>query len=78
MSPLPGGDAAGLEHLEVRHVHPYEAIKAYLCPGCHHEIPPRTGHEVVVPIDAPDLRRHWHSACWRIEVRRRTGGKPRR
>ncbi|MGA0878945.1 MAG: hypothetical protein ACO3SP_07475, partial [Ilumatobacteraceae bacterium] len=28
------------------------------------EIPPRLGHYVAVPRDAPDLRRHWHRACW--------------
>jgi hypothetical protein len=22
------------------------------------------GHMVTVPRDAPDLRRHWHKACW--------------
>ena len=29
------------------------------------------GHEVVVPVGAPDLRRHWHTGCWRREARRR-------
>ncbi len=48
----------------VRHVQPYEATKTYRCPGCDHEISPGTGHEVVVPSDAPDLRRHWHTGCW--------------
>ena len=28
---------------------PYQAVKAYRCPGCDHEIPPGLGHEVVVP-----------------------------
>jgi hypothetical protein len=51
--------------LEIRHVQPYEAAKAYRCPGCDHEIPPGTGHEVVVPLAAPELRRHWHTGCWR-------------
>ena len=35
--------------IEVRHIQPYEAVKAYRCPGCDHEIPPGLGHEVVVP-----------------------------
>ncbi len=48
----------------VRRVQPYEATKAYLCPGCQREIPPGTGHVVVVPDEAPDLRRHWHHGCW--------------
>ncbi|MFM2114694.1 MAG: hypothetical protein RI908_435, partial [Actinomycetota bacterium] len=26
--------------VEVRRVQPYEATKAYLCPGCNREIPP--------------------------------------
>lgn len=48
----------------MRHVQPYEATKEYRCPGCNQEIRPGTGHKVVVPLDAPDLRRHWHTSCW--------------
>lgn len=55
---------------EVRAVQPYRAAKAYVCPGCNQGILARTGHVVVVPIEAPDLRRHWHSACWGREARR--------
>ena len=55
-------DPAGVD---VRHIQPYEATKTYRCPGCDHEIAPGTGHEVVVPREAPEHRRHWHSACWR-------------
>jgi hypothetical protein len=51
--------------VEVRHIQPYQALKHYRCPGCDHEIPPGTGHKVVVPRDAPDERRHWHTSCWR-------------
>jgi len=75
MTALPGGD--DFDGLEIRHVQPYEATKAYFCPGCNNEVPPRTGHEVIVPIDAPDLRRHWHSSCWRIEANRRLGRRRR-
>ena len=50
--------------VEVRRVQPYEAIKDYVCPGCHRVIPKGTGHLVCVPSDAPDLRRHWHGGCW--------------
>jgi hypothetical protein len=50
--------------VEVRRVQPYEATKTYLCPGCNREIPTGMGHCVTVPADAPDLRRHWHHACW--------------
>ena len=27
-------------------------------------VPPGVGHYVAVPADAPELRRHWHKACW--------------
>lgn len=62
-------DAHG--RLDVRHVQPYEAVKTYRCPGCDHDIPSGQGHEVVVPLDAPDDRRHWHTGCWHRETRRR-------
>ncbi len=52
-------------------VQPYAARKRYWCPGCDHAIEPGTGHLVVVPEDAPELRRHWHRGCWFIERRRR-------
>jgi len=41
-----------------------------VCPGCNQEIPVGMGHTVAVPREAPDLRRHWHHACWQ---RRDTG-----
>jgi hypothetical protein len=63
---------------EVRHVQPYQATKRYRCPGCDHEIEPGTGHEVVVPVDAPDLRRHWHTPCWAAVLRRRDRARERR
>ena len=50
---------------EIRHVQPYQAVKTYRCPGCDHEIRPGEGHEVVVPRDAPQDRRHWHTSCWK-------------
>ena len=59
---------------EVRRVQPYQAGKSYLCPGCNQDIPAGTGHVVVVPLETPDLRRHWHRHCGRLEVRRTTGG----
>ena len=55
--------------VEVRTVHPYLAVKPYRCPGCRHLIRPGTGHLVVVPIEAPDLRRHWHRPCWERALR---------
>jgi hypothetical protein len=56
--------------MEVRRIQPYQATKAYLCPGCNQEIAVGLGHLVVVPLDAPDLRRHWHLACWEYRDRR--------
>jgi hypothetical protein len=53
---------ADLGPIEVRRVQPYEARN--VCPGCNRDIPAGTGHYVVVPTDAPDLRRHWHRGCW--------------
>lgn len=51
-------------------IHPYQARKTYLCPGCSGWIEPGVGHVVVVPETAPDLRRHWHRGCWFKELRR--------
>jgi hypothetical protein len=57
--------------VEVRRVQPYQAEKTYRCPGCDHEIPPGTGHVVVVPRAAVDERRHWHRSCWERADRQR-------
>ena len=61
------------DDVEVRRVHPFEATKTYRCPGCNQEIRTGIGHVVVVPIDAPDLRRHWHTPCWERREQRRPG-----
>ena len=58
----------GFGELDVRRIQPYEAVKRYVCPGCHRDIPARTGHYVVVPALAPELRRHWHKGCWERRV----------
>ena len=50
--------------IQVKRVQPYEALKAYVCPGCNRGIPEKMGHYVCVPTEATDLRRHWHYACW--------------
>jgi hypothetical protein len=55
---------------DVRSVPPSRAVKVYRCPGCDQEIWAGVGHVVVVPKAAPDLRRHWHRACWVSEQRR--------
>jgi hypothetical protein len=61
------------DDVEVRVVHPFEATKTYVCPGCGHDITPGTGHLVAVPSEAPDLRRHWHRPCWSARGHRRPG-----
>lgn len=48
---------------ELQRIQPFKALKEYVCPGCHQEIREGTGHLVVVPLSAPDLRRHWHTPC---------------
>lgn len=50
---------------ETSFVQPYQAVKTYLCPGCNRDIEPGVGHIVAVPVDAVDLRRHWHRGCWK-------------
>lgn len=59
------------EDVDVQRVQPYKALKDYVCPGCHGEIRRGEGHLVVIPKEAPDLRRHWHYACWEHRFRRR-------
>ena len=49
---------------EVRPVAGSRATKTYRCPGCNQEIAVGMGHLVVVPLESPDLRRHWHFAVW--------------
>ncbi|HEX2301032.1 MAG TPA: hypothetical protein VHH34_21410 [Pseudonocardiaceae bacterium] len=54
----------------VRTVPGERAGKDYRCPGCDHEIRPGIQHVVTWPCDAPDDRRHWHTACWSGRERR--------
>jgi hypothetical protein len=44
--------------------------KEYRCPGCDHMVRADSWHLVVVPLDDADARRHWHTECWRRELRR--------
>ena len=46
------------------------AGRTYRCPGCQQEIRPGTSHLVVVADGDAEGRRHWHSPCWRQELRR--------
>lgn len=66
----PRGDApiwAQVPGFDVRHV---GGEKAYRCPGCDHEIRAGVWHLVVLAQADPDERRHWHTECWRSELRR--------
>lgn len=65
------------DEVEVRRIQPYQAAKAYRCPGCQQDIPSGTGHVVAVPHSAPDDRRHWHHGCWEHRDRRRPTGRRR-
>jgi hypothetical protein len=63
-APPPWAEVPGYE---IRHV---VGDKPYRCPGCDHVVRPGLWHLVVVPDGAPDDRRHWHTECWRSELRR--------
>ena len=56
------------------------STRAYLCPGCQHNIALGTPHVVVWPADGMgglDDRRHWHTPCWSARGRRHTQGSIR-
>jgi hypothetical protein len=57
----------------VARVQPFQSNKSYRCPGCNQLIAPGIGHIVVVPTEAADLRRHWHTPCWQSRDDRRPG-----
>lgn len=57
-------DPESLGEVDVKFLQPYQARKSYVCPNCNRGIPPGASHYVVVPVDEPDLRRHWHRGCW--------------
>jgi hypothetical protein len=51
------------------------AEKAYTCPGCAQTIAVGQSQVTVIEADslfgasgAMELRRHWHTACWRRRV----------
>ena len=78
MSPPSSSQASGFgDEVEVRAVQPYQARKAYVCPGCNQHIPLGVAHVVVVPVGEEDLRRHWHRPCWERRLVRRPTGRPR-
>ncbi len=57
-------EAAGYEVRELA------GEKPYVCPGCDHSVRPGLRHLVVIPDGMPDERRHWHTECWKSELRR--------
>ena len=69
LGPLPGEgeivDPATNQAALCRKVHPFQAAKSYMCPGCGHDIPAGMGHYVVVPHFDAGSRRHWHETCLR-------------
>lgn len=67
-------DPESLGEVHVKFLQPYQATKSYVCPNCNRAVPAGTSHYVVVPVDAPDLRRHWHRGCW--TGRRTRGPRP--
>jgi hypothetical protein len=62
-------DARGEEWV-VRRLTGVSSTKTYRCPGCNQEIRPTTPHLVVWPSLAVDMRRHWHTPCWKSKSRR--------
>ncbi len=52
---------------DVRHV---GGQKEYRCPGCDHMVWAGVWHLVVVPDEDVDARRHWHTECWKRELKR--------
>ena len=45
--------------------------KTYVCPGCLQDFSGGRPHLVVIDEEDASARRHWHTPCWRIELRRR-------
>lgn len=62
--------AEPFEGFEVRFIPGARAMKRYVCPECSGDVPPRTGHVCAWPAHDSDRRRHWHTHCWRLAVRR--------
>jgi hypothetical protein len=62
-------DELQLPGYEVRPIDAERAAKPYVCPSCGNTVGEGESHVVVWPTGDGDLRRHWHTHCWRIEVR---------
>ena len=72
-SPYDTDDELELDGYEVRTVSGDRVAKTYTCPACGNSIGEGEGHVVVWPEHEADLRRHWHTHCWRIEARQSRG-----
>lgn len=64
----PAGIAPPWAHVDGFVVQMSTAAREYVCPGCGQLIRGQQ-HLVVYPEEEPDLRRHWHTECWRRELR---------
>lgn len=62
--------AAPFDGFQVRFIPAVRAAKPYVCPECNGEVPASTGHVCAWPDGESDRRRHWHTHCWRLVVRR--------
>lgn len=62
-------DDLELDGYEVRLIPAERAEKNYVCPSCGNAVMEGEGHVVVWPAGDSEMRRHWHTHCWRIEVR---------
>ena len=49
----------------MREVQPVNATKRYRCPGCNHDVAEGVKHVVAWRDGEDDMRRHWHTGCWR-------------
>ena len=67
----PVGTAPPWAHTPGVSVRQVTGAKPYRCPGCQGIIRPGELHLAVVPDHDPDARRHWHTPCWRREIRMR-------
>lgn len=69
-APLSRADAPTWAQVPGYEVRGVGGQKPYRCPGCDHEVRAGIWHLVVVPAEDVDARRHWHTECWRSELRR--------
>ena len=68
-----GPVSARLDGFEVqRSVNPG---KRYRCPYCEGFIEPGAAHTVGFPAGRPEVRRHYHTACWTRHANSTRGGR---